>query len=302
MKTSSCETARLAPPSVFRSSSSGAQADGPSEDPAISADGTIIAFESEATNLVDGDTNGRLDVFVHDLTTGETRRVSVSSRGAQGNGPSRDPDISADGRWVVFDSNAGNLLARDKNGVRDVFIHDLDTGSTKLVSMNRAGQPGTASSSNATVNSNGRYVAFSSKARNLVKNKTTKGTDVFLRDMVKGTMWRISVSNNEKQGNGWSGDPVISNTGRYIAFESKAPNLVAKDTNNKWDVFVRDRIKKTTKIVSLTTTGARAKRGDSDDPAISGDGRFIAFESTAKNMFKNDSNGAEDIFRRGAMR
>ena len=120
--------------------------------------------------------------------------------------------------------------------------------------------------------------------------------------MVKGMTWRISVSNNEKQGNGWSGDPVISSTGRYIAFESKAPNLVAKDTNNKWDVFLRDRIKKTTKIVSLTTTGARAKRGDSDDPAISGDGRFIAFESTAKNMFKNDNNGAEDIFRRGAMR
>ena len=123
-------------------SSSGAQADGPSEDPAISADGTIIAFESEATNLVAGDTNDRRDVFVHDLTTGETRRVSVSSRGAQGNGTSRDPDVSADGRWVVFDSSAGNLLARDKNGVWDVFIHDLDTGRTKLVSMSSAGKVG----------------------------------------------------------------------------------------------------------------------------------------------------------------
>ncbi|RLE19728.1 MAG: hypothetical protein DRJ50_11855 [Actinobacteria bacterium] len=280
----------------------GGSANGQSVDPAISADGRIVAFESNATDLVPGDTNGKTDVFIRNLNTDVTTRISVRSDGRQANGNSNDPEVSGDGRFVVFDSAATNLIWKDTNGRRDVFIHEVATGKTKRMSVSSSEKQAKGASRQATVNWDGRYIAFESKARNLVAGDTSRGNDVFLRDRKLGKTKRVSVSNTERQAKGWSGDPKISNSGRYIAFESTAPNLVAKDTNGKWDVFVRDHIRKTTRIVSRTASGGQAKYGDSDDPAISGDARYISFESTAKNIVSNDKNRAEDIFRRGALR
>jgi Tol biopolymer transport system component len=282
----------------------GGAANGPSEDPAISADGRLIAFESRASNLVAGDTNDRQDVFVYDRTTGTTTRVSVSATGGQAvGGDSRDPDLSPDGRFVVFDSAASNLVPNDTNRKRDIFIRDLVTNKTQRVSVNSGGTQGNGDSGNPAVSANGRFVAFDSRARNLVKGDTNGSADVFLRDRKNGTTVRISVSSSGRQATGgWSVDPTISDNGRYITFESAATNLVPKDTNGRWDVFLRDRVSKKTSVISITASGGRTSNGDSDDPAISGDARFIVFESTAPNVVKNDTNRAEDVFRRGPLR
>jgi hypothetical protein len=283
--------------------SSGDQANGASEDAAISGDGRIITFESGATNLVAGDTNGRRDVFVHDRNTGTTTRVSVRSNGAQAaGGTSRDAAVSANGRFVVFDSGATNLVANDTNGRRDAFIHDRVTGNTQRVSVKSGGKQANGSSGNVTASADGRFVAFDSAATNLVKGDNNRRPDAFVRDRKNGTTVRISVSSGEKQAAGWSFDPTISDNGRYISFLSSASNLVAKDTNGRWDVFLRDRIKKTTKLISVTASGGRTRNGDSDNAVISGDARFVVFASTAPNIVKGDTNGAADIFRRGPVR
>jgi Tol biopolymer transport system component len=283
-------------------STGGGQGNALSIDPAISGDGRYVVFESLASNLVPGDTNARWDVFVHDRHMNTTTRVSVRSNGQQGNGGSRDAAISANGRYVVFHSSASNLVKGDTNGKRDVFIHDRATGKTKRVSVNSREKQGNGPSDNAVVSADGRFVAFQSRARNLVKGDTNGSMDVFLRDRKKGTTKRISLNSKERQANGWSGDPSISRNGRFIAFESTAANLVGKDTNKKRDVFLRNRKKGTTIIISKTSSGGQAFGGDSDDPSISGDGRYVAFESEARNMVKNDRDGDEDIFRRGPLR
>ena len=281
----------------------GTEANGPSEDPAISADGRLIVFESQASNLVSDDTNGQRDVFVYNRDNGTTTRASKSSNGAQAaGGNSRDPAISANGRFVVFDSGAANLAPKDTNGAQDIFIHDLVKGKTQRVSVSSSGKQANGSSANPTVSADGRFVAYQSKARNLVTGDTSKGNDIFLRDRKDGAVVRISVTSAGRQAGGGSGDPSISDNGRYVVFESPASNLVPKDTNGKWDVFVRDHIGKTTKIISLTAKGGQARNGNSDDPVISGDNRFVVFESMATNIVKNDANGAEDIFRRGPLR
>ena len=279
----------------------GAQGNNESGDPAISGSGNIIAFESKSRTLVPGDTNATWDIFVHDRSNGQTKRVSVRSNGQQANGESRDPAVSANGRFVVFDSAASNLVPNDTNGKRDVFIHDLVTGKTSRVSISSAERQGNGYSSNADVNGWGRFVTFNSTAKNLVKGDTSTRADVFVRDRQKGTTVRVSVSSKGRQANRASGDATISDNGRYIAFESMASNLVRKDTNNRKDVFIRDRIG-TTRIASIPISGGRTRNGHSDDPSISGDARFVGFESEARNMGAVDKNGVEDIYRRGRLR
>jgi Tol biopolymer transport system component len=225
-------------------SSSGAQANGASFNPSISADGRFVAFVSPASNLVDGDTNGAYDVFVHDLRTGKTRRVSVSSSGAQANASgffplSAYPSISADGRFVAFDSPAPNLVRRDTNRRPDVFIHDLRTGETRLVSVSSRGRQGNKKSFNPSISAAGHFVAFKSYATDLVRHDTNASRDVFVHGLRTGKTRRVSVSSRGRQGNKDSGTPSISADGRFVAFASDAPNLVPGDTNRAFDVFRR---------------------------------------------------------------
>jgi Tol biopolymer transport system component len=277
--------------------SSGVQGDFGSYDPAISADGRFVAFRSFADNLVPNDLNGFHDIFVHDLQTGTTEIVSVDSSGAQANNNSWSPTISADGRYVVFYSDATNLVANDVNGFRDIFVHDRVTGITELVSVDSTGVQGNGDSIDPTISADGSIVAFSSTANNLVVGDTNLYSDVFARDRTLGTTELVSQSTTGKLGNSNSDEPSISADGKCVAFRSSATNLAPGDINLAADIFVRDRIAATTELVSVDSSGILAN-DNSFRPSISGDGGNVAFASFATNLVANDTNGVVDVFQR----
>ena len=273
----------------------GGEANGASYTPAISADGRFVAFHSDATNLVSGDTSGFTDIFVHDRQTGTTERVSVATGGAEANGISGLAAISADGRFVAFQSAANNLVSGDTNSAYDIFVHDRQTGTTERVSVASGGGQATGGPSlRPVLSADGRFVAFFSDATTLVSD-TNATTDIFVHDRQTGTTERVNVATNGDQATGISGSAAISADGRFVAFESVANNLVGSDTNSTYDVFVHDRESGTTERVSVATNGGQAT-GNSTFPAISADGRFVAFQSDAANLVGGDANAASDVF------
>lgn len=263
--------------------SNGKQANDGSQDGYASANGRFVAFASDAPNLVKNDTNDSTDIFVHDRQTGKTTRVSVKSNGKQANGPSRDPSISNNGRYVAFESSASNLVKNDFDSVDDIFVHDRVTGKTKRVNIRT--QKGTvlgtlADSSDPEISGNGRYVVFASMTTFLVNGDDNDSSDVFIHDRKRNKTKLISKHTNGSIGGNTSKHPAISDDGRFVAFESFAVNLVPGDSNGDEDVFLRDRKKGTTTRVSVTSAGLQGE-GESDDPDISGNGRFIGFETHA---------------------
>lgn len=273
----------------------GVQGNGRSEYPAISADGRFVAFESSASNLVDGDTNSQRDIFVHDRATGATTRVSIDSAGEQGRLGSFSPTISREGRYVAFDSYAPNLVADDTNAARDVFVHDRETGSTTRVSIGSEGSQGDGDSDIPAISGDGRFVAFASDATNLVTGDSNDSGDVFVHDRQTGMTTRVSVSSQGAQGDDHSFWLDISHDGGTVAFTSLASNLVAGDTNRRRDVFLRDRAAATTERISVDAGGAQGD-GGSITPSISDDGSQVAYLSWASNLVPGDSNGRGDVF------
>ncbi len=277
-------------------STAGVQGDGATFDrPSVSADGRFVAFDSSATNLVSGDTNGFFDVFVRDWKLHKTTRVSVSTAGVQGDGDSVGPSISADGRFVAFLSSATNLASGDTNGFLDVFVRDRKLHKTTRVSVSTAGVQGDGDSSQPSISADGRFVAFRSSATNLVSGDTGGFLDVFVRDRNLHKTTRVSVSTAGVQGDGASVLPSVSADGRLVAFASDATNLVSGDTNGFRDVFVRDRKLHKITRVSVSTAGVQGD-GGSNGPSISADGLLVAFDSTATNLVSGDTNGFADVF------
>jgi archaellum component FlaF (FlaF/FlaG flagellin family) len=276
-------------------SSAGAQANDDSGAASISADGRYVAFESPASNLVPGDTNGRSDVYVRDRRTNTTGRVSVSGRSDQADGASDTPSISADGRYVAFDSDASNLVPGDTNGTWDVFVRDRQAGTTERVDVSSTGAQANEPVFDSVVSANGRYVAFTSWASNLVPGDTNNALDVFVRDRRSRTTERVSVSGTGTQADDQSVRTAISANGRYVVFNSFATNLVPGDTNGTWDEFVRDRQSRTTERVSVSGSGGQAN-SRSFDGVVSADGRYVAFDSFASNLVPGDTNGWWDVF------
>lgn len=268
--------------SIERVSVSGAEfqvTGGHSFQPSISADGRRVAFFSDATNVVSGDSNGNGDVFVRDRQAGTTVRVSVSSAGAQGSDDSRAPLISADGRYVVFDSDAPNLVPNDTNGERDVFRHDLETGVTIRLSVGPLQLNGLHVQANdgsfvTSISGNGQVVAFSSHATTLVGGDNNGAPDAFVRDLeggvIGGRTTRISVGTGGVEGNGSSSFVRMSDDGRYLVFESTATNLVP---NGAAGIYLHDRETAITSALSVSNDPARAITR----PRISGDGRSVCF-------------------------
>ncbi len=275
--------------------SNGIQGNGHSYRPVVSADGRYIAFDSDASNLVPGDTNGNTDVFVHDQQTGVTTRMSVRSDGWQGLGTSLSPSVSADGRYVAFHSSAANLAANDTNLANDIFLHDRQTGETRRISTAFGGMQVDHDSRYPSISADGRYIAFESEATNLIPGDTNGVMDIFRYDNLTGQILRVSVDSYEQQANGHSRAPSISADGSLIAFESGGTNLVSGDTNAHTDIFLHDTSTGTTTRVSVDSNGLQANHF-SEAPSISVDGRYIAFESAATNLVPGDDNPYIDAF------
>jgi Tol biopolymer transport system component len=272
----------------------GMQSNGISIEPSVSADGRFVAFTSDATNLVPGDTNQCFynlldesfqpgdcpDVFVRDRLTGATERVSVSSNGREGNDESRVPMISADGRYVFFISLASNFYSGDRPVSAELFMHDRQTGTTERIL-----KPATLG--DYAITPDARYIAYLGTGDG--------GYSVFVYDRQTRTNELVSVPLSGRRLDGHSSSPAISDDGRYVAFSSYATVLVSGDTNRKADVFVRDRVARTTERVSVSSLGAQAN-GDShsypfpNSVVISADGRFVSFGSSASNLVPGDTN------------
>jgi Tol biopolymer transport system component len=278
----------------------------------ISANGRYVTFISGSADLVAGDTNGRRDAFLHDRETGRTTRVSVSSDGAQGN---RDTDYSTpvasdDGRFVAYRSWATNLVPGDTNDATDVFLRDTGLATTTRVSVAADGRQADELSYEPSISADGRYIVFGSGANNLVPGDTQVAADVFRFDRVAGTLTRISRDITPVAGQ-WlptgSTAAVISDDGRYTAYASTGGGIVADDTNGGLDVFVYDAESGTTERVSRTATGAQSGGwippfpGAGVTVAISGDGRYVSYDSGATDLVDGDTNAVRDVFvsRRG---
>ncbi len=268
---------------------------GGSQEPTISYYGRYVAFSSFSDKVVPGDGNGAWDVFLHDRKERKTVRVSVASNGEEGNGNSRFPSISGDGRFIVFQSAASNLVEGDTNGVEDIFLHDRETGTTRRISVAGDGTEANGRSDQPVISSDGGFVAFRSAASNLVEGDTNGKQDIFLYERATGKVTRVSVSSNGEQGNDFSGAPSISADGRYVAFRSEATNLHPKGVNEDPDILVHDRITGETEMVSLSSEG-RPYWGKPGNPSISADGRYVVFQSTHEMLIPGYMNWKPDIF------
>lgn len=289
-------------------STAGVQTNDYSFSPKISADGNFVVFASWATNLVANDTNAGPDIFVRDLVNNVTVRVSVKTDGTQANGASMNPTINWNGTAVAFASDATNLVtfgtgSDDTNGFRDIFVHVMSTGDTRLESRNGSGVLGNGNSSNPVFSGNSTYVVFQSNATNLVGGDTNGATDIFSRIPSAGTTDRLSVDTNGVQANGDSINPQNSTDGRFIVFLSYASNLVANDTNGTCDVFMRDMgdgSNSTTERINLSSDELQANGTPvsvaSQHLAVTADGRYVVFPSSATNLVSGDTNGSMDVF------
>jgi hypothetical protein len=216
----------------------GLPANGNSFNPAISAEGRYVAFDSDATNLVAGDVNAARDIFVKDLQTGAIWCASTDAQGVAGNGASSSPDITADGRYVAFQSDAPNLVPGDTNGTTDVFVKDIQTGVIWRASTDEMGTGGDGASSRPRISSDGRFVAFDSGATNLVAGDTNSRTDIFIKDVSGGEIQRLTGDESGTQAQQDSYRPDVTSDGRQVVYQSWASNLVPADTNNAGDVYL----------------------------------------------------------------
>ena len=240
-----------------------------STSPAVSADGRYVVFVSRASNLVLNDTNGVDDIFVRDTQMGTTTRVSVSSSGTQSNVTSSRPDISADGRYVVFLSTADNLVAGDTNGLVDVFVHDLTTGDTIGISKNPGSEQldGATAAVTPSISGDGHYVAYTSGLSPYYY--------IYIRDLLDQTTSAV-------------GSPAYSSLdlsadGHYLAFDSRA-DIVAEDNNSEDDVYVYDRTTTDLTLASVKSDRTIGNFNSSGGVSISSDGRYVAFVSFATNL------------------
>jgi len=280
----------------------GIQGNGPSRVPSISSAASLVAFESTASNLVNNDSNSAMDIFVHNRQDSQTVRISLSSQGTQANDSSSDPTISADGRYVAFESDASNLVGGDNNNSTDIFVRDLHTGQTERVSMSSSGVEGNLSSFNPAISSNGQFVAFLSYSTNLVSGDTNDCSfpryhncvDVFVRDRQTRETSRVSVASSGTQANNDSFEAVISGDGRYVAFSSWATNLVSGISGTTIRAYQHDRLTSQTSLISVAADGTPASVGGG--LSISADGRYTAFSSSESNLVVGDTNDEIDVF------
>jgi Tol biopolymer transport system component len=265
----------------------------------VSSDGRFVTFTSYSTNLVEGVATGFNEVFLRDRVAGTTEWVSLPSSELLQDGNSFAGGTSADGRFVVFMSYSSKIVEGDTNHSPDVFVRDRLLGQTERVSVDPLGGELLGNSFGGSISADGRLVAFDSDADSVIPVQlgNRRQFDVYVHDRSTGANERVSVDSNGKPGNSQSWVGMISSDGTCVAFVSYASNLVANDTNNASDVFVRDRIRGITERVSVDAAGGELK-GTSELPAISADGSVVAFATYAGNVVPTDTNGHQDVFLR----
>ena len=239
--------------------------------------------------------NNTSDIFVRDTLTNTTTRVSVDSEGNQVNASSSHSSISTDGRFVAFSSRASNLVTGDTNNSRDIFVRDTLTNTTTRVSLDSAGNQANEGANNPSISVSGRFVAFSSRASDLVPGDTNNTSDIFVRDTLTNTTTRVSLDSAGNQANDFCLGMSISADGRFVAFSSYSSNLMLRDTNDASDVFVRDTLTNTTTRLSVGSEGNQGNQS-SFGGSISADGRIVVFDSEASNLVSGDTNNTWDVF------
>ncbi|WP_145064576.1 hypothetical protein [Engelhardtia mirabilis] len=273
----------------------GTVGDWDSYEPDISADGNVVVFLSHASDLTLQDPV-QWAVFARDMTTGVTELVTKGVGGVNPNSDSRQPTVSANGRYVVYACHASNIVPGDNNGWQDIFLYDRQTGATELISISTFGLQANSDCWDPTVSADGRYVAFDSYSSSLVPGDTNILPDVFLRDRVTGQTTRVSQGYDGSAANGRSTTASLSDDGRYVAFHSWASNLIGPPAGpNYLDVFVLDRVTGEVEQVTVSSTAVLANN-HSYDPEISADGKFVTYDSSATNLVTDDFNGFYDVF------
>ena len=247
----------------------------------ISADGRYVVY----ANYVAVGTDDVAQVYLFDRDTGQTEMISIGLDGNPADRHAWGPSISADGRYVVYPSPATNLVDGDTNMETDLFLYDRVNGTTERISVADDGSEANESSSSPSISADGRYVAFTTRATNLIAGRSIGSWDpqVYVHDRVTGTNEWLSEAYDGARLDEWVVSPQISADGRYVAFESLAPNLVPDDTNGVRDIFVHDRQLGTTRRVSVATDGTQGNE-DSRHPAISADGQYVTFTSYSSNL------------------
>jgi len=266
----------------------------------ISGDGRFVAFVSAASNLVPVDANGFTDIFLFDCWSGITTRVSESALGVESNGPSYSPSLSLDGAYIAFHSSATNLGITDTNSKSDIYMRNLLTGIVSRVSEDPLGAQANGDSLNPRLSWDGGIVVFESNANNLVWGDLNQRSDIFIKDRSTGATARASISTQGVEGDYTSRMASISADGRWICYQSFATNLVPMDYNYDYDVFLHDRLLRTTTRVSVSTNGVEGNLG-SYGSRVSQNGRYVVFDSLATNLAPGDTNGFMDVFLRDCL-
>ena len=292
-------TTALASPNIV----DGGEGNGASQYPVLSDNGRFVLFFSDATDLVEGDDQENVDIFLTDMKTGQVTRLSEDDGGFDGDASSAlwGAALSKNGRYAVYYSVAGNLAPGgiDDNGFEDIFLYDRVKGTTTLISTNLAGNPANGHSAEASISPNGRFVAYYTRASDIAATDPTGPVyDICVYDTKKKTNTILPLGTALDPADGDAYGPVVSDNGRYVAFYSSAENLVgAEDTNGRWDVFLSDRKTGETKRLSVANDGTEADNY-SYYPAMSASGKVVLFLSPASNLDTADGNGGDnDVFR-----
>lgn len=267
----------------------GGEGNAASVQPVISANGQFIAFSSKATNFVAGETNSVTDIFVYDTQTKQTRGINP----LDSNGDSVNPSISADGRWVAFESTASNLVANDTNNAADIFVFDTQNNQLTRISVNDAGTQSNGHSIHPMIAANGGVVVFESEASNLVSGDTNNSSDIFLHNLTTHTTQRVSQAASQADKGSYS--PSVAADGQIVVFESEATNLVTNDTNNFADIFIKDLT--SGQVQRITNANGEPANSAAYYPSISASGRFVAFTTAATNLVGGNPNALFDILK-----
>ncbi|MDH5219110.1 MAG: hypothetical protein OEX19_15510, partial [Gammaproteobacteria bacterium] len=283
---------------VISRNSAGQVLNGSSDQASISGNGQVIAFVSVATNLIANDTNGVSDIFVKDLQSGSIERISVSTGGLQANAGSIKPSISADGRYVAFASAASNLVSGDTNGQYDIYVHDRQLRTTRLVSLNNNGVIGDKKSDQPTISDDGRYIAFHSFSTNLDTSITTRSFNIFVRDLINGKTKLISRASNGDHATSISINAKISGDGRFVSYITRATNIATPDNNTGYDIVVYDQITNHSEFATVNTAGQQVNSAISFIHDINKDGSTVVFASGASNLSSIATANIVDVFTR----